>query len=229
VWVFRPFRARPLLAFDGQVPDDRRTRLLKMALALPLVLLPAACSSGSSVGVASSAAGPGAPAGMMPGFGWVMGQTPAGYHLSRVTCSAPAALPGTTVHVVVADMGMTRMMGGRAPLGQPMMLRAVPSQVPAGLVSFVVANMGWRSHEMVVLPLAAGRQAGERTPGPDATVDETGSLGEASASCAAGPGDGIQAGTTGWVTLRLPAGRYELICNIRNHYADGMYQEFTVA
>lgn len=165
---------------------------------------------------------------MMRGFGWVMGQTPAGYHLSQLTCSAPANLPGTTVYVMVGDRGMTQMMGGRAPLGQAMMLRAVPAQVTSGQVSFVVANMGWRSHEMVILPLAAGQQAGRRVPGADGTVDEHGSLGEASASCAAGTGDGIQAGTTSWVTLRLPAGRYELICNIRNHYANGMYQEFTV-
>jgi len=168
--------------------------------------------------------------GMMGGFGGgMMGSAPNGYHLSPLTCSAPSSLPGTTVYVMVGDMGMTRMMGGDAPLGQHMMLRAVPTQVPAGQLSFVVGNMGWRTHELVVLPLGPGQNAGERVPGTDGKVDETGSLGEASASCAAGSGDGIQAGSVGWVTLNLPAGRYELVCNLRNHYADGMHQLLVVA
>lgn len=157
----------------------------------------------------------------------MMGSFPRGYHMSRLTCSAPS-LPGSTVHVIVADMGMTSMMSGDAPLGGHMMLRALPTSVPAGQVSFVVGNMGWRTHEMVVLPLAPGQAAGSRIPGGDGRVDETGSLGEASASCAAGSGDGIESGSVGWVTLTLPAGHYELVCNLRNHYANGMHQEFVV-
>ena len=159
--------------------------------------------------------------------GSMMGSAPRGYHLSRLTCSAPS-LPGSIAHVIVGDMGMTRMMGGVAPLGGQMMLRAFPTSVPAGRVSIVVGNVGWRTHEMVVLPLAPGQAAGQRTPGGDGRVDETGSLGEASASCAAGPGDGITSGSVGWVTLNLPAGHYELVCNLRNHYADGMHQAFAV-
>jgi uncharacterized cupredoxin-like copper-binding protein len=168
-------------------------------------------------------------AGMMGGFsGGMMGSTPSGYQLSQLTCSAQSSLPGTTVYVMVGDMGMTEMMGGDAPLGQHMMLRAVPANVPSNQVSFVVGNMGWRTHEMVLLPLGQGQNAGERVPGADGKVDETGSLGEASASCAAGSGEGIKSGTVGWVTFNLPAGRYELACNLRNHYADGMHQLLVV-
>ena len=158
----------------------------------------------------------------------MMGSAPPGYHMSRLTCAAPSSLPGTTVHVMLGDMGMSRMMRGVAPMGAHMMLRAVPASVPAGTVSFVVGNMGWRTHEMVVLPLPSGQAAGQRTPGADGRVAETGSLGEASASCAAGSRDGIEPGTVGWVTLALPAGHYELVCNLRNHYANGMHQEFVV-
>ena len=82
------------------------------------------------------------------------------------------------------------MMGGNAPLGGHMMLRAVPATVPAGRISFVAENMGWRTHELVILPLKAGSRAGQRVPGPGGKVDESGSLGEASASCAAGSGEG---------------------------------------
>jgi uncharacterized cupredoxin-like copper-binding protein len=120
------------------------------------------------------------------------------------------------------------MMGGSAPRGVPMMLRASTSSVPAGAVSLVAANVGGRVHELVILPLAAGARAGQRTPGADGQVDETGSLGEASASCSAGTGEGIAPGAVGWVTVTLAPGRYELVCNLPNHYAAGMYQELDV-
>lgn len=158
----------------------------------------------------------------------MMGPVPAGYHLSRLSCSAPSSLPGTTVYVMVGDMGMTRAMSGMAPRGQRMMLRAVPARVPAGLVSFVVGNMGRRTHELVILPLTSGASAGRRAPGADGQVDETGSLGEASTPCGPGAGDGLTSGSVGWVTATLAAGRYEVVCNVPNHYADGMWQELVV-
>jgi len=40
-----------------------------------------------------------------------------GYHYSGLTCSAPKSLPGAVVNVTLADMGMTQMMSGTAPLG----------------------------------------------------------------------------------------------------------------
>jgi len=164
--------------------------------------------------------------GMMVGSGSMMGDGT--YHYARLTCSAPAGLPGTTVSVMVGDMGMTQMMAGTAPMGARMMLRSSLISAPAEQVSFVVSNMGWRTHELVILPLADGAQAGTRVPRPDGKVDETGSLGEASNPCGAGAGDGITSGSVGWVTVTLPAGHYELLCNEPNHYADGMWQEFDV-
>ena len=153
----------------------------------------------------------------------------AGYAFSRLTCAAPPSLPGTTVEVMLGDMGMTQMVGGTAPLGGRMMLRVTPATVPAGQVSLVVSNMGWRTHELVVLPLAAGASAGQRVPGVDGKVEETGSLGEVSNSCAAGAGDGITAGAVGWNTVTLPPGNYELVCNLENHHANGMYQALVVS
>ena len=156
-----------------------------------------------------------------------MGGT-AGYHLASLSCSAPSALPGTRVTVVLGDMGMSAMMGGTAPRGAHMMLHATPAAVPAGSVSLAVANMGWRTHEVVVLPLAPGQAAGRRLTRADGKVDEAGSRGEVSNSCAAGTGEGVRARTSGWTTLSLAPGRYELVCNLPNHYADGMHQELTV-
>jgi uncharacterized cupredoxin-like copper-binding protein len=150
------------------------------------------------------------------------------YHYAGLTCSPPASLPGATVRVVLADMGLARMMGGDAPMGARMMLHATPTSVPAGSVTLVAQNMGWRTHELVLLPLPTGSSAGERVPGSDGKIGESGSLGEASASCAAGQGEGITSGTAGWVTLTLAPGRYELVCNLTNHYANGMSAELDV-
>jgi uncharacterized cupredoxin-like copper-binding protein len=151
-----------------------------------------------------------------------------GYHYSRLTCSAPASLPGHTVNVTLGDMGMTQMMGGTAPIGSHMMLRAAPATVAAGKISLTALNMGWRTHELVIMPLASGASAGQRVPGADGKISEAGSLGEASGSCASGSGAGITAGTVGWTTVTLAPGRYELVCNLANHYLAGMHQEFTV-
>lgn len=152
----------------------------------------------------------------------------AGYHFSNVSCSAPTNLPGSRVTVMLGDMGMMHMGGPSAPPGSHMMLRAIPATLRAGQVSFVARNMGWRTHEVVVMPLAAGKSAGQRVPGPGGKVDERGSRGEASNSCAAGAGEGLRAGTVGWVTVTMAPGRYELLCNLPNHYASGMWQGFTV-
>jgi uncharacterized cupredoxin-like copper-binding protein len=140
----------------------------------------------------------------------------------RVSTRVPA-LPGTTVQVTALDMGA--MMGGRA----GMRLAVDRTTVPAGTVSLVLGNAGFRTHELVVLPLAAGQQAGTRAVGSDRKVDETGSLGEASQTGGSGAGEGIQPGAAGWTTLDLPAGRYELICNLPGHYAAGMFAELTVS
>ena len=185
----------------------------------------AGCGSVNSTGSGMMGAG-GQSTASSTGGGMMSGG--AGYHFARVTCSAPRSLPGRIVNVTLADMGMTRMMGGTAPLGAHMMLRISPATIPAGQISVVASNVGWRTHELVILPLAAGAVAGQRVPGIDGKVAETGSLGEASHSCGSGTGDGITSGTVSWTTVTLPPGRYELICNLPNHYADGMYQELVV-
>lgn len=151
----------------------------------------------------------------------------AGVHLRASTSEVPD-LPGTVVHATLSDMGGGMMGGRRAPRGGVMGMRADASAVPAGTVSIVAANLGTEAHELVVLPLAPGQDAGARAVRADGTVDETGSLGEASRSDGAGAGEGIEPGTSGWVSMNLAPGRYELVCNVAGHYAAGMYAELTV-
>lgn len=155
------------------------------------------------------------------------------------SCTVPD-LPGQRLQVVLGDMGGGSMMGGRGPMmgggpwgggpwgGGRMVLAASPRTVSAGEVSFVAVDRGTLTHELVVLPLAAGATVGTRAVGSDGTVDEAGSLGEASTGCGAGAGNGIGPGQVGWVTLDLRPGRYELVCNLPGHYAAGMYAELDV-
>lgn len=156
------------------------------------------------------------------------GGRPAGV---RTICTAPS-LPGTRVDVLLFDMGEGMMghagsMHGRTGMSMAV-LEASPQVVAAGPVSFRARNLGVSTHELVVLPLPAGVSTGERTLLTDDTVDESGRLAEASASCREGEGDGIRPGTSGWVTVDLRPGRYELACNRPGHYAAGMFTELIV-
>ncbi len=152
----------------------------------------------------------------------------------RSSSSAPmangsaSALAGTVVDVELANMGGSMMMNG-GPIGGTMRVLASPQDVQAGTVSLQVVNVGSLVHELVVLPLAHGQQVGARTVGNDGRVDEARSAGEASRTCGAGVGDGIDPGSIGWVTLNLQPGHYELICNVPGHYAAGMYTELRVS
>lgn len=142
-----------------------------------------------------------------------------------------SVLPGAVVDLTLFDM--SGMMGG----GQPgwrywpaaiMRATATPTTVQHGTVSLQVANRGFLTHELIVLPLAVNETVGTRAVGSGGRVDETGILGEASRGCAAGAGAGIITGLTGWTTFTLSGGRYELLCNLPGHYAAGMFTELDV-
>lgn len=199
-------------------------------------------------------AGPGqwGPPMMGPGQ-WGPGMMGRGRVPAVPTCATPA-LPGTVVDVTLTDMHGMMGPGMMAPgwngqygparnsyqgmgMGMMGMMRILinPATVPPGQVSFRVTNAGALNHELVVLPLAKGQYIGQRAIGPDGKVDETGSLGEASRTCGADRGDdnpsnsGIAPGASGWTTVTLTPGRYELICNITGHYWTGMYAELDVS
>lgn len=175
-------------------------------------------ASGPSVASAGVSGG-----GMMGGTGGMNG-----YTLSGTRCTPAATHASTTVRVLLGDMGMTSIMGGTAPMGAHMMLRATPATVAAHTITLLATNRGWRTHELVVLALAPGATAGHRIPDANGKVSETGSLTEASSACRAGVGEGIPSGSVSCVTVTLPAGRYELVCNLANHYANGMRTELDV-
>lgn len=150
-----------------------------------------------------------------PGFGMFSRQSTLSH-----ACARPSFGSGQNIEVSVYDTGMM--------MGTHMGLSTYPAVVVAGKVNILVANVGMRTHEVVILPLTSEQGAGTRTVGSDGKVDESGSLGEVSNNCASGSGEGILAGSRGWTTLNLAPGRYEFVCNLRNHYSAGMYQEVVV-
>lgn len=148
-----------------------------------------------------------------------------GLDRSATDLPGPAAdVAGSVVEVVAMDMrgrGMMGRVGGYMP--GAMFLRADRVDVPSGVVTLRLYNAGTVIHELVVLPLADGQQIGRLSVGDGGQVDESASLGEASRSGGEGSGAGIEPGAAGWVTLKLAPGRYEIVCNIKGHYAAGMY------
>lgn len=150
------------------------------------------------------------------------------------TSQAVPDLPGTVVNISLTSMGGPMMggplMGGRNHMGGGVMRLSVDrAAVPTGSVSFVASNFGNIDHELVILPLGDHQGAGMRPIGADSRIVEAASLGEASASGRAGAGDGIRPGSSGWVTVPLAPGRYELVCNLPGHYGAGMSTELTVS
>jgi uncharacterized cupredoxin-like copper-binding protein len=155
-----------------------------------------------------------------------------GFHHSRfsrsgVSCAVPN-LGGTVVDVTLTNMGGPMMGQGASMRGGMMRLTIDRATVPHGTVSLLALNAGSINHELVVLPLADAQIVGTRPLGGDARIDESGSLGEASNTCAAGSGDGIAPGASSWTAVTLQPGRYELVCNLPGHYAAGMYSQLTV-
>lgn len=147
--------------------------------------------------------------------------------LSRTRCVAPN-LPGPVVSVSLTNMGGPMLRPRNGMMGGAMRMTADRNTVAHGPVSFLVTNAGTISHELVILPLPESQIPGTRPIGADAKIDEAGSLGEASNTCADGAGQRILPGASGWVTVTLPPGRYELVCNLPGHYAAGMYTQLTV-
>jgi uncharacterized cupredoxin-like copper-binding protein len=147
----------------------------------------------------------------------------------RSSCAAPN-LSGTVVNVALTNMGGTMMGQGNGMMfGGAMRLSTDHAIVARGAVSFLATNFGGRSHELVILPLSDSQIVGIRPIGGDGKIDEAGSLGEASNTCGDGAGQGIVPGASGWVTVTLAPGQYELVCNLPGHYAAGMYSQLTVS
>lgn len=88
----------------------------------------------------------------------------------------------------------------------------------AGSVTFHITNNGALTHEFVVI--ASDTPAASLPVGDDSTVseDDVEVVDEV---------EDIEAGATADLTVDLPAGHYDIICNIEGHYTSGMHTDFT--
>jgi uncharacterized cupredoxin-like copper-binding protein len=89
------------------------------------------------------------------------------------------------------------------------------SSAKAGAVTFKVKNVGDYEHELVVIKTRT-RAAKLKTKDGKAVVSR--SVGEVHAD----------SGKATSLKLTLKKGHYALICNIGNHYTQGMHKDFTV-
>jgi len=143
------------------------------------------------------------------------------------TSSTPTASKAV-VNVTLTDSGGPRGVGTGELRPGLMGLTLDRATVPHGTVSFRVLNAGVVKHEMLILPLAQSQSAGTRPFGSDAKVDETGSMGEGGAQHEHSTDGGMAPHASHVMTLTLPPGEYELVCNIAGHYVSGMYGKLTV-
>jgi uncharacterized cupredoxin-like copper-binding protein len=89
------------------------------------------------------------------------------------------------------------------------------SSAKAGTVTFKVKNTGDIEHELVVIKTKT-RAAKLKTKGGRAV--ETGAVDEVE----------VASGKTKSLKVKLKKGHYALICNIGDHYTEGMHKDFTV-
>jgi uncharacterized cupredoxin-like copper-binding protein len=111
-----------------------------------------------------------------------------------------------TVHVVLKDTNG---------LDAPMTISVSPKTVAAGTIEFTVKNAGTIKHE-ILLVATNGK---ELIPGADGKVSDDGTF----FSMLDIPPNGTRG-----VILDVPAGKYELLCNLKGHYADGQHVPFVV-
>ena len=122
--------------------------------------------------------------------------------LALVACSRqPSAPSGTVVPIVVEDYE----------------IRSAVTSVPAGLVTFSVYSKGPSTHELAVFETSLPT---DQLPlGSDGLrIDEDSSL-----LREAGELEQVDIGETETFALRLPPGRYVLVCNMEGHYLGGMH------
>ncbi|MCM8747165.1 cupredoxin domain-containing protein [Thermomicrobium sp. CFH 73360] len=97
------------------------------------------------------------------------------------------------------------------------------SEVPAGKVRFVAKNVGQLEHELIVLKTElAADQLPYNEKEQTAEEEQAGQvLGEIEP-------DELPPGKSAEMTLDLTAGHYVLLCNLPQHYKNGMYIDFRV-
>jgi len=126
-------------------------------------------------------------------------------------------------------------VGAKSSTGKPVAVQLYefgvkpkPKFVAAGKVTFTAKNIGTMKHEMIVVKTTAGATLPTKADGSvdEAAIPEDQKLGKVGA---------LLPKKSGKLTTTLPAGDYEIFCNLTTtdsqgttyvHYAQGMHQTF---
>jgi uncharacterized cupredoxin-like copper-binding protein len=137
---------------------------------------------------------------------------------SRGTHSAVRTATSTVAATAKARNGqtVTVVLNDRHGNRGPMTMAASPNTVSAGTIRFEVRNTGTVPHEMVVI---------RTTHGSTLLVNSSGYVSEVGA---VGSIRNIAPNQSKTLTLTLSAGKYELVCNLKAHYALGMRVPLTI-
>ena len=92
-----------------------------------------------------------------------------------------------------------------------------PVKAPPGFVSFKVKNSGALAHQFIVLK---SKVAASKLPVKNSKAVLVGTV--------KGKLAGVAPGQTKTLTVKLPAGKYILLCNLPAHYKAGQRAAFTV-
>ncbi len=131
----------------------------------------------------------------------------------EASSSTSAASPAATTSSGVTKINVTET---------EMAIKLSQTTAPAGPIEFLVKNGGATTHEFVVLkasvpdtklPLKAGK------------LDEEGKGVKHIAEISE---DDLKSGASKTLTTKLTPGRYVLICNVDDHFKQGMKADFTV-
>lgn len=135
------------------------------------------------------------------------------------------ALPFLLVAAVVAAIALVALLRSAGPADaasrtvsvrmSDFRIRATPSGVRHGRITFRVRNAAGMDHELVVIKT---KRRANRLPVHDGRASERGSRGKVE----------VEANDDRRLTLNLSAGHYVLICNVQGHYQAGMRTDFTV-
>jgi uncharacterized cupredoxin-like copper-binding protein len=121
--------------------------------------------------------------------------------------------------VVAASLvpAATALAGGSAKVTlDEFSVKASPTSITHGKVTFTVKNAGDDEHEMVIIKTSTPASKLKVSKG---RASEKGELKEA---------EDIAGGKSKKLTVNLKKGHYALICNLPGHYQQGMHTDFTV-
>lgn len=215
---------------SAAAPSPASSSAVAQATLVQATLAPASAASATAAATAAASAAPAATASSGASSAPATGGTATAAPTAAPATAAPATDAPATAAPATA-VPPTAPPATTAPTPPPATSRTVAvtltdsaiilsqASAPAGPVTFVIKNAGYVTHELIVLQTSIPQDQLPLDPTNPKIVQTPGSIWSSG---------NIAIGATVTQTLTLAAGPYDLICNIANHYHDGMHAGFTV-